>query len=155
MDLIVWTRIITPLAILIFVIYVVISANRLDKRITQQKVDAKYQVKTPIVSTNIDPDVIDNFDGAYHLPEELPKKGEKSEAPELQRVTKQINKELERATVVDKTYGSPPPIPVDSPSKLPPKPIPITSLLEMSQQTFRDGIILSEILGRPISLRGR
>lgn len=155
MDLIVWTRIITPLAILIFVIYVVISANRLDKRITQQKADAKYQVKTPIVSTNIDSDIIDNFEGPYHLPEELPKKDEKSETTELQKVTKKINKELERATVVDKTYGSPPPIPVDSPSTLPSKPIPITSLLEMSQQTFRDGIILSEILGSPISLRGR
>ena len=155
MDLIVWTRIITPLAILLFVIYVVISANRLDKRITQQKAEAKYQVKTPIVSTNIDPDVIDNIDRPYHLPEELPKKDEKSKKNELQRVTKKINKQLERAAVVDKTSGSTPPIPVDSPSKLPSKPIPITSLLEMSQQTFRDGIILSEILGRPISLRGR
>lgn len=149
MDYIVWTRIIVPLAILIFIIYVVISANRLDKRIKQQKADAKYQVKTPIVSTNLDPDVIDNFNGPNHLSEELQKK------TELQRVTKKINKQMERATAVDKTSDSPPPIPVDSPSKLPSKPIPITSLLEMSQQTFRDGIILSEILGRPISLRGR
>lgn len=149
MDYIVWTRIIVPLAILIFIIYVVISANRLDKRIKQQKANAKYQVKTPIVSTNIDPDVIDNFDEPYHLPEKLQKK------TELQRVTKKINKQMERATAVDRTDGSTPPIPVDSPSRLPSKPIPITSLLEMSQQTFRDGIILSEILGRPISLRGR
>ena len=146
MDLIVWTRIITPLAILIFVIYVVISANRLDKRITQQKADAKYQVKT-----NTDPNSIDNFDQPFHLSEEQKKKDEKYKETELQRVTKKINKQLERATKVDKTFGSTPPVPVDSPSK----PIPVTSLLEMSQQTFRNGIILSEILGRPISLRGR
>ena len=155
MDLILWTRIITPLAILIFVIYVVISANRLDKRITQQKVDAKYQVKTPIGSTNIDPDSIENFDDSYHIPKELQKNDEKSKDTELQRVTKKINKQLERATVVDKTTGTSPPILVDSPTKLPSKSIPMTSLIENSQKTFRDGIILSEILGRPISLRGR
>ena len=155
MDLILWTRIIAPLAILIFFIYVVISANRLDKQITQQKVDAKYQVKTPIVTTNIDPDAKDDSAGLYRLPKELQKTDKRSEATELQRVTEKINKEIERSTVVDKTSGSSPPIPVDSPSKLPSRPLPITSLLEMSHQTFRDGIILSEILGRPKCLRGR
>ncbi|MXV76892.1 hypothetical protein F4083_06495 [Candidatus Poribacteria bacterium] len=155
MDLIVWTRVIAPLAILIFVIYVVISANRLDKQIRQQKADAKYQVKTPIVTTDIDPDVKDDFDGVYPLPEELEKKDERSEVTELQRVSEKINKEIEKATGVDETSGSPPPIPVDSPSKLPSRPIPITSLFELSHQTFRDGIILSEILGRPKCLRGR
>lgn len=155
MDLIVWTRIIAPLAILIFVIYVVISANRLDKQIRQQKTDAKYQVKTPIVSTNVDPDVKDDFDGLYPLHEELQKRDERSEVPELQKVTQKINKEIERATGVDETSGSLPPIPVDSPSKLPSRPMPITSLFELSHQTFRDGIILSEILGSPKCLRGR
>lgn len=155
MDLIVWTRIIAPLAILIFVIYVVISANRLDKQIKQQKADAKYQVKTPIVSTNVDTDANDNFDGAYYLPDERQKKDERSEVTELQRVTEKINKEVKRATEVDKASGSPPPLPVDSPSKLPSRPMPITSLFELSHQTFRDGIILSEILGKPKCLRGR
>ncbi len=155
MDLIVWTRIIVPLTILIFVIYVVISANRLDKQIRQQKVDAKYQVKTPIVSTNTDHDVNDNFDGLYPLPEELQKTDERSEVPELQTVTEKINKEVETATGVDETSGTTPPIPVDSTSKLLSRPIPITSLLELSHQTLLDGIILSEILGRPKCLRGR
>lgn len=155
MDLIVWTRVIAPLAILIFVIYVVISANRLDKQIRQQKAEAKYQVKTPIVSTNIDSDIKDDFGGSYHLPEELQKKDERSEVSELQKVKEKINKEVERATGVAETSGSPPPIPVDSPSRLPSRPMPITSLFELSHQTFRDGIILSEILGRPKCLRGR
>ena len=127
----------------------------MDKQIRQQKVDAKYQVKTPIVSTNVDSDVKDDFDGLYPLPEELQKRDERSEVPELQKVTKKINKEIKRATGVDKTSGSPPPIPVDSPSKLPSRPMPVTSLFELSHQTFRDGIILSEILGRPKCLRGR
>lgn len=41
----------------------------------------------------------------------------------------------------------PPPVPVDSPTGR--RPIPGTSLLQLSPQTFRQGIILSEILGRP------
>ena len=41
----------------------------------------------------------------------------------------------------------PPPVPVDSPTGR--RSIPGTSLLQLSPQTFRQGIILSEILGRP------
>ena len=41
----------------------------------------------------------------------------------------------------------PPPVPVDAPTKT--RAVPVTSLLEISPQTFRQGIILSEILGRP------
>ena len=43
----------------------------------------------------------------------------------------------------------PPPVPVDSPTRT--RSVPGTSLLNLSPQTFRQGIILSEILGRPKS----
>ena len=49
----------------------------------------------------------------------------------------------------------PPPIPVDSRAPLPTKPVPATSLLNFSPQTFRQGIILAEILGRPKARRTR
>lgn len=124
MDFIVWTRIIGPLAVLIFVIYVVVSANRLDKIITQQKVDAKYHVKTPIVSTNIDPDIIDDSEGAYQSPEDAQKNDERLEV-------------------------------VNFSTELSSKPMPRPSLLNLSHQTFRDGIVLAEVLGRPKCLRGR
>lgn len=47
----------------------------------------------------------------------------------------------------------PPPIPVDSRTGA--RPMPGTSLLNISPQTFRQGIILSEILGPPKSRRIR
>ena len=49
--------------------------------------------------------------------------------------------------VVETPQPQPPPVPVDSPTGR--RPIPATSLLDLSPQTFRQGIILSEILGRP------
>lgn len=49
----------------------------------------------------------------------------------------------------------PPPIPVDSPKGLHAKPLPATSLIDLNPDTFRQGIILSEILGRPRTFRNR
>ncbi len=48
-----------------------------------------------------------------------------------------------------------PPVPVDSPTPLPTKSVPATSLIGLSPDTFRQGIILAEILGRPKGLQSR
>ena len=45
----------------------------------------------------------------------------------------------------------PPPVPVESPPRI--RSVPATSLLDLSPGTFRQGIILREILGRPRSRR--
>ena len=68
---------------------------------------------------------------------------ESSEEPEL---------ESEEPTV-ETPQPQPPPVPVDAPTRV--RPVPGTSLLDLSPQTFRQGIILSEILGRPKTLRAR
>ncbi len=51
----------------------------------------------------------------------------------------------------------PPPIPPELRGKPPTgiRQFPTTSLIDVSPETFRQGIILSEILGRPITLRRR
>lgn len=49
--------------------------------------------------------------------------------------------------VAETPQPQPPPVPVDSPTGR--RAVPATSLLDFSPQTFRQGIILSEILGRP------
>jgi hypothetical protein len=54
--------------------------------------------------------------------------------------------ESERPDPVVET-PQPPPVPVDSPTGR--RSVPGTSLLDLSPQTFRQGIILSEILGPP------
>ena len=55
--------------------------------------------------------------------------------------------------VVEAPKPQPPPVPVESPTRR--RSVPATSLLDLSPQTFRQGIILSEILGRPKSRRTR
>ncbi len=49
--------------------------------------------------------------------------------------------------VVETPQSQVPPVPVDSPTRT--RSVPATSLLDLSPQTFRQGIILAEILGPP------
>ena len=48
-----------------------------------------------------------------------------------------------------------PPVPVDSTTRLPSRRLPATSLIELNPDTFRQGIILAEILGQPKTFRNR
>ena len=59
----------------------------------------------------------------------------------------------EQAQPVENPRPQPPPVPVESPAGI--RSIPATSLLDLSPQTFRQGIILKEILERPRSRRTR
>ena len=54
---------------------------------------------------------------------------------------------------VEEPQPQPPPVPVESPAGI--RSVPVTSLLDLSPQTFRQGIILKEILERPRSRRTR
>ena len=51
----------------------------------------------------------------------------------------------------ESTQPQPPPVPVQSPAGI--RSVPATTLLDLSPRTFRQGIILREILGRPRSRR--
>ncbi|MYA72856.1 hypothetical protein F4009_16285 [Candidatus Poribacteria bacterium] len=55
--------------------------------------------------------------------------------------------------IVENQRPQPPPVPVESPTGI--RSVPATSLLDLSPQTFRQGIILKEILERPRSRRTR
>lgn len=155
MDLIVWTRIIAPTAIIIFIIYVVISANRLDKIITRRKAAERRLVKASVDSSSVDPTTIDSLEQSHLIAEITQAEKHLSKTDEIQNVSEKLDKELLKQTIPQKTSESIPPVPVDSVTKLPSKGTPVTSLLELSTQTFREGIILSEILGRPKVLRSR
>ena len=52
---------------------------------------------------------------------------------------------------VEPSQPQPPPVPVESPAGI--RSLPATSLLDLSPGTFRQGIILSEILDRPKARR--
>ena len=139
MDYFVWTRIIAPLAVLIFVIYVIISANRTYKAIAQKKVKADGRTDASVNSGTDLPPFMENF-------EELPAGTTEGTEADIPIVAGQSapEKQIE-----------PPPVPVDSPTPLSTKPLPATSLLSLSPETFRQGVILAEILGRPKTLRSK
>lgn len=59
----------------------------------------------------------------------------------------------EPAQPVEESGPQPPPVPVESPAGI--RSVPATSLLDLSPQTFRQGIILKEILERPKFRRTR
>ena len=59
----------------------------------------------------------------------------------------------EPAQPAESPRPQPPPVPVESPAGI--RSVPATSLLNLSPQTFRQGIILKEILERPRSRRTR
>ena len=144
MDYIVWSRIIMPLAIVVFIIYVIISSNRAAKELEQRKSESNNQIE----NKDSLPPFRDNLEGL--LPE-----------TELAHQTVEST-EADMPMVVEQTYPKPipeikpiepPPIPVDSPTSLPTKSVPITSLIDPSPDTFRRGVILAEILSRPKGLR--
>lgn len=140
MDYFLWSRIIGPLAIVIFVIYVIISSNRAAKELAQKKSESKNQVDASIKGESVFPPSVESY-------EELP-----SEAESTQETAGNTEADIPKI-VPDRKTIEPPSIPVDSRMALPTKPLPATSLLDLSPDTFRRGIILAEILGRPKGLR--
>ncbi|MYB93149.1 hypothetical protein F4054_17465 [Candidatus Poribacteria bacterium] len=76
--------------------------------------------------------------------EAVPEASEEPEPPAPQEPTQ---------PVVENPRPQPPPVPVESPAGI--RSVPVTSLLNLSPQTFRQGIILKEILERPRSRRTR
>lgn len=144
MDFTVWTQIIAPLALMIFVIYVIIAANRAAKELEQQKSKKDNQTGTPTSGEDV-------FQSFSQNTEEFPSKTEleqeNAETTDAHLLMAAAQSEPETVQV--------PPVPVDSRTPLPTKSVPATSLIDPSPETFREGIILAEILGRPKGLRHR
>lgn len=61
MDYIVWSRIIGPLAIMIFVIYVIISSNRAVKELVQKKSEANNQVNASVKNESALPSFVEDY----------------------------------------------------------------------------------------------
>ena len=154
MDFIVWSRIIGPLAIVIFVIYVIISSNRAAKELAQKKSESKNRVDASVKSESVFPPIVENYG---ELPSEVESTQETVGRTEtdIPIVAGQSEEVKVQEIGPDRKTIEPPSIPVDSRMPLPTKPLPATSLLDLSPDTFRRGVILAEILGRPKGLRRR
>ncbi len=93
----------------------------------------------------------DNFPAENEMSQEVVE----TNKAEIPTGTQQVEPESPQETAPERKPIEPPPVPVDSPTRLPTRPIPVTSLIDPSPETFRQGIILAEILGRPKTLRNK
>ena len=154
----------TLLYIVVAILFLVFSGLRRRRKPSEQDPDPNTtenipqeisaDVNVPSDSDIVLPPFMQNFEGsdpdAGSLQETI-----ESEAAELPTEPEQAELVTEPEPEPQTQPIEPPPVPVDAPTKLTTKPLPATSLIEISPETFRQGIILSEILGRPKGLRNR
>lgn len=154
----------TLLYIVVAILFLVFSGLRRRRKPSEQAPDVNTQenipreiradANVPSDSDIVLPPFMQNFEGADPNVGTLQDTIE-SEAAELPMEPEQAELVTEPEPEPQTQPIEPPPVPVDAPTKLPTKPLPATSLIELSPETFRQGIILSEILGRPKGLRNR
>ena len=147
----------TVIAIVVGILFLIFGGTRRRKT---ERSEPSPPKSNPDIEAQPDSEVVlppfmQNFED---FPEEteLAEEVVSSEAEgDLPMVTEQSEPEPVQEPIPEKEPAVPPPVPVDSPTRLPTRPLPSTSLLDLSPRTFRQGIILSEILGRPKTLRSR
>ncbi len=111
-------------------------------------------VNVPPDSEVVLPPFMQNFEG-FTEESEFSEEVVNSSDEEVAVVSEQIEPEAVQEPVSERKPAVPPPVPTDSPTPLITRPLPGTSLIEISPETFRQGIILAEILGKPKTLRPR
>ena len=121
----------------------------------QSPAENMSEADTAQESEAVFPPFMENFEGFPTDEAELAQETVESDEADRPMVTEQSEPEPVQEPVPESTPVEPPPIPVDSPTPLPTKPVPVTSLIDPSPETFRQGIILAEILGKPKTLRNR
>ncbi len=144
-------NIIQMLAPLLIVILISILSNSRRRKAEQRNVERKEDERAMSESDEAPPPFLEDFPFETQLEQMILQQDEKEEVPVVEE---QTPPEAESPDpIVETPRPEPPPVPVDSPTRT--RSVPATSLLNLSPQTFRQGIILSEILGRPKSLRTR
>ncbi len=145
--------------IILAILFIVFGGSRRRKPTQRPAQDPQaaesntFEVDTANDSDVVFPPFMDNFES---VPTEM----------EVSQRNQTIDEDMNAQMVAEKSEPVPeptpqrkpietPPIPVDSPTRLPSRPLPITSLIELNPDTFRQGIILAEILGQPKTFGNR
>jgi hypothetical protein len=121
----------------------------------QSQAENMTEVDTSPESETVFPPFTENFEGFPSDETELTQETVESSEADIPMVAEQSEPVPVQEPAPESTPVEPPPVPVDSPTPLPTKPVPVTSLIDPSPETFRQGIILAEILGKPKTLRSR
>lgn len=139
--------IIQMLAPLLIVLLISILSNSRRRKAQQRNAERKSDERAMSESDEAPPPFMEDFPFETQLEQMILQQDENEAAPVAEEPT---SPEPENPDpVVETPRPEPPPVPVDSPTSR--RSVPATSLLNLSPQTFRQGIILSEILGRPKS----
>lgn len=134
-------NIIQMLIPLLIVILTFVLGNR--RRRTQGNVERKAE-ENAAPEGDVAPPFMENFPFETELEDMILQQDEVEESP--------VAEEPEPIAVQEPVEApQPPPVPVQSPAGI--RSVPATGLLDLSPRTFRQGIILREILGRPRSRR--
>ncbi len=139
--------IIQMLAPLIIVLLISILSNARRRKAQQRDAERKGDERAMSESEDTSPPFMEDFPFETQLEQMILQQDEKEEPPPVVAEAP-ARPEPEQ---VETPQPQPPPVPVESPTGI--RPVPGTSLLNLSPQTFRQGIILSEILGRPKARR--
>ncbi len=139
--------IIQMLAPLIIVLLISILSNARRRKAQQRDAERKGDERAMSESEDTPPPFMEDFPFETQLEQMILQQDEKEETPPVVAEAP-ARPEPEQ---VETPQPQPPPVPVESPTGI--RSVPGTSLLNLSPQTFRQGIILSEILGRPKSRR--
>ena len=147
----------TLIPIVLAILFLVFGGSRRRKQAQQPQrpPESGTEAEEPQDSGEVFPPFMENFEGFPTDEAELTQETVESGEADMPMVTEQSEPEPVQEPVPESTPIEPPPIPVDSPTPLPTKPVPVTSLIDPSPETFRQGIILAEILGKPKTLRNR
>ena len=143
--------IIQMLAPLLIVILISILSNSRRRKAQQRNAERKGDERAMSESDDAPPPFMEDFPFETQLEQMILQQDEKEDVPVTEEPTPSDSERPD--PVVETPRPQPPPVPVDSPTRT--RSVPATSLLNLSPQTFRQGIILSEILGRPKSRRTR
>ena len=143
--------IIQMLAPLLIVILISILSNSRRRKAQQRNAERKEDERAMSESEDAPPSFMEDFPFETQLEQMILQQDEKEDVPVAEEPTPPESESSD--PVVETPRPQPPPVPVDSPTRT--RSVPATSLLNLSPQTFRQGIILSEILGRPKSRRTR
>ncbi len=137
--------IIQMLAPLIIVLLISILSNARRRKAQQRDAERKGDERAMSENDDTPPPFMEDFPFETQLEQMILQEDEKEETPPV------VAEAPARPESEQVEEPQPPPVPVESPTRI--RSVPGTSLLNLSPQTFRQGIILSEILGRPKSRR--
>ncbi len=139
---------------IIIVLLVFIFSGSRRRKTEQRSPESNPKIDASPDSEVVLPPFMENFEGFPSRTEFEDETVESSEEG-IPMVVEQLEPEPVQELTPMKKRIKPLPVPVDSPISLPTKPISAAFLLNPSLETFRQGIILAEVLGKPKGLRSR